>query len=143
MYPIGKLSLRTGCKVETIRYYERIGVLPHPGRTTGGHRLYTEDHLKRLNFVLRARGLGFPLGTVRVLLDLADGEDQSCAEAEQIASERLAEIRNKISDLATLENVLEDMVRRCRGGTLPQCPLIEALFEGPPADHGDTPPASA
>ncbi len=126
---IGTVSKRTGCKVETIRYYERIGLLPAPVRSLGGHRHYDHDALERLNFILRARRLGFTLDTVRALLSLADGEGESCAEVEGIAGKHLGEVRGKLDDLAALERVLTDMVARCRGGTMPDCPLIEALSE--------------
>ena len=82
---IGPLAERTGCKVETIRYYERIGLLPKPVRSQGGHRHYGGEALKRLNFILRARRLGFGLDAVRVLLNLADGHGESCGEVERLA----------------------------------------------------------
>ncbi len=134
---IGTVSKRTGCKIETIRYYERVGLLFAPVRSSGGHRHYDHDALKRLNFILRARRLGFTLDTVRALLSLADGEGKSCAEVEGIAGDHLAEVRGKLEDLAALERVLTDMVDRCRGGTMPDCPLIEALFEGAAAGRRD------
>ena len=134
---IGTVSKRTGCKVETIRYYERVGLLAAPVRSSGGHRHYDHDALKRLNFILRARRLGFTLDTVRALLSLADGEGESCAEVEDIAGNHRDEVRGKLEDLAALERVLTDMVDRCRGGTMPDCPLIEALFEGGAAGRRD------
>ena len=127
---IGKLSARTGCKVETIRYYERIGLLPEPLRSEGGHRHYGQADAKRLNFILRARRLGFALDGVRALLDLADGRGNSCAEVEGIAGRHLGDVRGKLADLQSLEVVLADMVERCRSGTMPDCPVIEALYEG-------------
>ncbi len=127
---IGGMAERTGCKVETIRYYEKIGLLAPAPRTRGGHRTYDLEARKRLNFILRARGLGFPLSTVRALLELADGEERNCAEAGRIAEARLEDVRRKIGDLATLENTLAHMVSQCRTGKTPDCPLIEALFEG-------------
>lgn len=125
---IGDLARRTGCKVETIRYYERAGLLAPPPRSAGGHRLYGQGGLKRLNFILRARRLGFTLAQVRVLLDLADGGGGGCAEVERIAARHLAEVRARLRDLAALDGVLAEMVERCQGGTLPECPVIEALF---------------
>ncbi len=126
---IGSLGKRTGCKVETIRYYELIGLLPVPARSQGGHRHYGETTLKRLNFIRRARHLGFSLDTVRALLALADGEGKTCEEVEQIVSGHLRDVRAKRDDLAVMEGVLFGMVSRCAGGTMPDCPLIEALFE--------------
>jgi len=125
---IGRLSKRTGCKVETIRYYERAGLLAPFRRSGGGHRQYDRAALKRLNFVLRARKLGFSLHTVRALLTLADGEGGTCQEAARIATGHLADVRAKQDDLAAMESVLSEMVARCAGGTTPECPLIEALF---------------
>lgn len=130
---IGVMARNTGCKVETIRYYERIGLLEEPLRSTGGHRHYAPAHLKRLSFIRRARDLGFPLDTVRALLGLSAPGDATCAEVEGLAAGHLAEVRAKIEDLARLEDVLADLVARCRGGTVPACPIIEALYTEPPA----------
>lgn len=129
---IGALSRRTGCKVETIRYYERVGLLAPAGRSPGGHRQYDHDALKRLNFIRRARRLGFPVETVKALLALADGGGRTCKDVERIARRHLDAVRAKQSDLAALERVLADMVTRCAGGTKPDCPVIEALFEDAP-----------
>ena len=129
LMPIGVLSKRTGCKIETIRYYERIGLFPAQARSQGGHRHYNEKALKRLNFILRARQLGFSLDTVRALLGLADGEGRTCKDVERIASRHLRDVRAKQDDLAIMDEVLSEMVSRCAGGTKPECPLIEALFE--------------
>lgn len=130
---IGALAARTGCKAETIRYYERIGIMPRPPRTSGGQRRYRIDHLMRLNFVRRARALGFPLDEVRALLRLVDEDDHSCAEVEVLARGHLDSVRARIADLKAMEAVLEDMVERCAGGTVPDCPIIEALFREPEA----------
>ncbi len=129
LIPIGELAKRTGCKVETIRYYERIGLVPEPPRSDGGHRHYDEAAVKRLNFILRARRLGFSLDAVRMLLGLADGHGRSCAEVEHVAAGHLDDVRAKLADLQTLEGVLADLVERCRGGTVPDCPLIESLYD--------------
>lgn len=126
---IGGLSKQTGVNIETIRYYERIGVLPGPPRTSGGHRLYGEDHLKRLTFVRRSRELGFPLEEIRGLLRMVDGDDYSCDEVKDLTLDHLAEIRSKIADLKKLEKVLKDMASQCEGGNVPDCPIIDALFE--------------
>jgi MerR family transcriptional regulator, mercuric resistance operon regulatory protein len=132
---IGGLAEASGVHLETIRYYERIGLIPEPPRTGGGHRVYGEAHLGRLVFVRRARELGFTLDQVRSLLALADDRDRSCAEARDIGAARLAETRAKIADLRRMERVLNEMVARCADGTLPNCPLIETLSRG--ADGGD------
>ncbi len=128
---IGEVSRRTGCNIETIRYYERIGVLPQPPRSKGGHRVYAESHLKRLAFVQRSRGLGFTQKEVRGLLKLVDGGDFTCGEIKEIALAHADEVRQKISDLQRMENVLSNMAAECDGGTVPDCPIIDALFQEP------------
>ena len=98
-FPIGALSSRTGCSIETIRYYERIGLLPAPPRSAGGHRVYDLDHLKRLTFIRRSRALGFTLDQVRGLLGLVDGGDFSCDDIRRLTLAHLGEIRDKIAEL--------------------------------------------
>ena len=128
-YPIGALSGRTGCSIETIRYYERIGLLPAPPRSAGGHRVYDDDHLKRLTFIRRGRALGFTLDQVRGLLGLVDGGDFSCDEVRQLTLAHLGEIRDKIADLRRLQQTLDEMAAQCDRGELPDCPIIETLFD--------------
>ena len=130
--PIGTLSKRTGCNIETIRYYEKIGLLPAPARSEGRHRMYATAHLQRLNFIRRARELGFTLDEVRALLKLADERGYSCAEARDLAAGHLAEVRAKIANLKVMERVLKDIVAQCADGTPPECPLIERLFRSTP-----------
>jgi Cu(I)-responsive transcriptional regulator len=124
---IGNLAKATGTKVETIRYYERIGLLPAPGRTEGNYRSYDEGHLGRLSFIRRARDLGFPLDQVRDLLGLADQRDRSCEAVDVIARQHLAEVERKIADLTALRNELADVIGRCRHGTVAECRIIETL----------------
>lgn len=133
---IGTLSKRTGCKIETIRYYERAGLLPAPARSPGGYRLYGTQHLKRLTFIRRARGLGFSIGEVRTLLDLADHRQRPCAEARVLAAAHLEDVRAKITDLKAMEQVLRETVARCGEGTGSHCPLIEALYRDESAAGG-------
>jgi MerR family mercuric resistance operon transcriptional regulator len=125
---IGVLSKNTGCHIETIRYYERIGLLPAPPRSAGGHRLYGEAHLKRLTFVRRGRELGFTLDDIRGLLGLVDGGEYTCAEVKALTLDHLGEVRRKLADLRRLEKVLKDMAAQCDGGAVPDCPVIDALF---------------
>ncbi len=125
---IGKLSEHTGCNIETIRYYERIGLLPAPPRSEGGHRSFSDEHTKRLTFIRRGRELGFTLKEVRCLLELVDGEDHTCEEVQAITVKHVADIRRKVADLRRLERVLEDMAEQCPGGKVPECPIIDALF---------------
>ena len=127
---IGGLAARTGCNIETIRYYERIGLIPAPPRSEGGHRLYGVEHLKRLTFIRRSRELGFTLKEVRGLLALVDRGDYTCAEVRDLTQAHLDAVRRRVRDLKTLEKVLDDMVAECDGGAVPDCPVVEALFQG-------------
>ncbi len=124
---IGDLAKATATKVETIRYYERLGLLPVPGRTPGNYRAYGASHLRRLSFIRRARGLGFSIEQVRELLGLADERDRPCAAVDAIAREHLAEVERKIDDLSALRRELDDLIGRCRRGTVAECRIIEAL----------------
>ena len=126
-----ELARRTGCNLETVRYYEKVGLLPAPPRTPGGHRAYDAAHERRLRFVMRARELGFSLEEIRELLHLVDERDRPCAEARIVAATHLEDVRAKIVDLKRMERVLKNVVAQCGDGTLPECPLIEALFREP------------
>ena len=127
---IGVLSKETGCKIETIRYYEHIGVMPDPPRTAGGHRVYTTEHLKRLGFVRRSRELGFTLDEVRRLLSLADGDEDSCDEVRRLTLDHADGIVSRIADLKKMEVILRDMAARCNAEVVPDCPIIDALSAG-------------
>jgi MerR family mercuric resistance operon transcriptional regulator len=127
---IGALSKQTGVQVETIRYYEREGLLPNALRTTGGHRVFDEAHLRRLFFVRRSRELGFSGTEVRTLLGLVDG-GYTCAEVRELTLKHLVSVRAKIADLRRLERILTSISAKCEGGDTPDCPIIEALA----ADH--------
>lgn len=130
---IGELSRRTGCNVETVRYYERVGLIPPALRTAGRYRLYGDTDVRRLAFVRRARELGFTLNDVRTLLALAPGQsDGPCAQARDLAAAHLADVRSKIADLRAMERVLDDAVDRCAAGNTPNCPVIDALAGGRP-----------
>lgn len=127
-FSIGKLSRETGCNIETIRYYEKTGLLPAPPRTAGGHRLYDGDHAKRLRFVRRSRELGFSLDEIRALLDLADGGEFDCGEVKAITLQHLQSVKDKIRDLKKLERTLTQISDECTGGIAPDCPILDALF---------------
>ena len=125
---IGDLSRRTGCNIETIRYYERIALLPIPVRSAGRYRLYDTADVRRLAFIRRARKLGFTLPEVRTLLSLSAGDRQGAyANVCELAENHLAEVRAKIADLQALERVLADAINRCAAGEVPGCPIIDAL----------------
>ena len=123
----GSLSKRTGCNIETIRYYEKIGMMPNPPRSDAGHRIYDEGHAARLRFILRARELGFSLNDVRGLLVLVDGGTQTCAEVRVRTERHLADVRAKISDLMHIERVLAETASRCSGDEVPECPILDVL----------------
>lgn len=125
--PIGALSSRTGCNIETIRYYERVGLLPPPARSAAGYRLYSPGLVDRLAFIRRARALGFTLEEVRALLRLAESRSGSCGEARDLATAHLADIRAKIADLRAMGRVLEQAIKGCADGNLPNCPLMQTL----------------
>jgi MerR family transcriptional regulator, mercuric resistance operon regulatory protein len=124
---IGELSRRTGCNIETIRYYERIGLMPPPARR-GRYRSYGGEDVGRLGFVRRARELGFTLDEVRALLGLTVGGQASCAEVRELAASHLKDVRTRIADLKRMERVLADSVSACDAGQDPGCPLIQALY---------------
>ena len=138
---IGALARQSRCNVETIRYYERVGLLPAPPRSAARYRLYEAADVRRLAFVRRARELGFTLDQVRALLALsAKHSGDACAEVRDLAAAHLAEVRTKIADLRAMERVLTDAVRQCAAGELPGCPIIDALSSGALKREGMTKP---
>ncbi len=127
MLSIGALAKATGTKIETVRYYERIGLVPAPGRTTGNYRSYGPEHLHRLSFVRRSRDLGFSIEEIRTLLSLADERGRDCHAVDLIARRHLADVERKIADLTALGAELRDIIDRCGHGTVAECRIIEAL----------------
>ncbi|MDP7149429.1 MAG: helix-turn-helix domain-containing protein [Paracoccaceae bacterium] len=127
MLAIGTLARRTGTKVQTIRYYEQIGLMPEPGRTAGGQRRYGEAELDRLAFIRHARQLGFTLEAIRELLDLSDHPEKSCQEADQIAGRQLRQVELRMARLEALRTELERMVHECSGGNTADCRVLEVL----------------
>ena len=124
---IGELSRLTGVNIETIRYYEKVSLLPAPLRTEGGHRLYGPRERRTLAFIRRARELGFTLDEIRALLDLGGPGKASCAEVKQIAAHHLDDIRAKIADLRKLERLLAATIAKCSGREVPECPVVDIL----------------
>ncbi len=129
----GELAHRTGVNGETIRYFERIGILSEPPRTEGGHRVYDEGHVRTLSFVRRARGLGFAPDEVRAILDLGGPGKACCAEVQDIAERHLEQVRAKIADLLEMERLLASTVERCSGASEPDCAVID-MIEHPEAN---------
>ena len=124
---IGELAKAAGSNCETIRYYEKIGLLPRPGRTDSNYRDYGPRDAERLAFIRHARGLGFELANIRSLIALAEEADRDCAAVDTIASRHLADVELKIARLEKLREELGQMVRACRGGRIDSCRIIEAL----------------
>ena len=129
MFKIGTLSKNTDCQIETIRYYERIGLMPNPGRTESGHRVYGLEHEKRLRFIRRSRELDFTLGEIRFLLQAVEDENPSCAEVEKFSKKHLDLIRGKIRDLRAMEKTMKNLLSECAENQSPSCPLIDILFQ--------------
>jgi DNA-binding transcriptional MerR regulator len=129
-FSIGGLARRTGTKVQTVRYYEEIGLLPEPERSVGGQRRYDQTSLDRLAFIRHAREMGFSLEMVRELLDLSDAPAHSCEAADAIARRHLDDVNAKLRRLVALKSELERMIEQCRGGRIADCRVIEVL-----ADH--------
>lgn len=136
---IGDLARATDTKVETVRYYERIGLMPPPERTEGNYRSYTSAHLRRLNFIRHARGLGFDIAEIRSLLELSDQPAQDCAEADRIASLHLRAVEAKIGQLEVLRDELARMVGQCRGGQVATCRVMEVLADHSLCEHDHAP----
>ena len=128
-YPIGEMSKRTGVNIETIRYYERIILMPKPDRTAGGNRQYNHELLKRLSFIKTSRDLGFSIEEIRALLEMVDRQDFTCGEVHGLTIGHLASVREKISGLRKLEKALVGMAAKCSQGDVPDCPILETLFE--------------
>ena len=123
----GELAQRTGCNLETIRYYEKIGLLSEPSRTRNGYRAYDASDERRLRFILRGRALGFDIVAIRGLLALMDGGHQTCAEVKARTDLHLADIHAKIADLQRMAQVLTRTAAQCSGDMVPECPIIDAL----------------
>ena len=126
---VGTAAERSGCSIETIRFYEKAGVLPRAQRTESGRRIYDERDVARITFIRRAREFGFSLDKVRGLLRLAEGNEDACRKIQLAAQRHLDEIAVKIADLMTMQTVLGALVVRCEEGDNTTCPLITALSD--------------
>jgi MerR family mercuric resistance operon transcriptional regulator len=125
--PIGELSRLSGVNIETIRYYEKIKILPAPPRTESGRRVYGPNEFRRLSFVRRSRELGFTIDEIRSLLALGAPGNASCREVREVATAHLEEIRTKIKDLVKLERLLANTIAQCSGRSVPGCPILDIL----------------
>lgn len=126
---IGALARAAATKAETIRYYERIGLLPPPPRTAGNYRDYSAADVARLTFIRRARDLGFSIEQIQELLHLAGHKDQSCQAVDAIARDHLTCVRQKLAALDALRQELESLIGQCGHGRIAECRIIEALAE--------------
>lgn len=131
MLSIGDLASKTGVKIPTIRYYEQMGLLSAPEQSAGNQRRYSKAELNRLAFIKHARDLGLKIDDIRELLNLSEHPDQTCAEANRIAADHLASIREKIIRLQRLETELARIATGCKGNTIDECYVIESL-----SNHG-------
>jgi len=128
---IGEVAERSGCHPETVRYYERIGLLPAPPRTAGGYRDYRPADADRLRFISRGRELGFSLEEIRSLLGLAEDDGLSCQDVDRLARGHLLDIRNRLNDLQRMASELERVIGSCSGGERGQCAILDTLRRPP------------
>ena len=126
---IGELGQKTGCKVQTIRYYEQIGLMPKPARTSGNQRRYNPGHAERLAFIRHSRELGFSLDAIRELLDISDDPERSCETVDRIARDQLEQVDRRIRSLKAMKGELERMILQCRGDKIADCRIIEVLSD--------------
>jgi len=134
MLRIGEVAARSGCSPETIRHYEKLGLLAPPRRAPNGYREYGPDAVKRLGFIRNGRALGLDLDTIRELLELADQPDADCSAADRIAQRHLQLVEERIDALSRLADELRSVVAQCQGGRVADCGIIETLF--PEGDAG-------
>lgn len=134
---IGRAAEAAGCKVQTIRCYEQIGLLRRPPRSEGNQRLFAHEDVRRLAFIRHARALGFPLQAIRDLLSLGDEPDQSCEAVDAIARAQLGDVEERIEYLQALRRELKRMIEQCRGGRIADCRVIEVLSDHAPGEMFD------
>jgi len=126
-----KLANKAGENKETIRFYEKKGLLSDPNRTDGGYRQYSQEDLERLVFIKNAKELGFSLSEIKELLAIADGDIYKCCDVRQIAESKLEYIDNQLKHLKKLKTTLTKLVTECqRAKTIENCPIIESLSKG-------------
>ena len=122
-----QLARRTGCNLETVRYYEKVGLLPAPARNANGYRVYSPELVQRLQFILRARDLGYAMDDIRSLLSLTDTGAQTCAEVMARTELHLEDVRRRIADLQKIEAALATTLDKCTGDDVAECPILDAL----------------
>lgn len=125
---IGELASRAGCDVQTVRFYEREGLLEEPGRESSGYRRYGDRHLTRLNFIRHCRSLDIPLAEVRQLLDFAAKPDQSCAQVNDLLDSQIALVKSRMQALKALERQLVALRKTCDGDSSHACAILESFM---------------
>lgn len=125
-FAIGDLSRRTGVNIETIRYYERVGLMPRPKRTAGGQRTYDESDARTLGFIRKARELGFHIDDTRALL-MRRGSGDACTDVKALAARHLEKVRDEMRRVGEVERILSDAVGRCSEGPATECTVLKAL----------------
>jgi len=128
---IGQLAERSGTLVETIRYYENVGMMPDPPRSASGYRQYQPEHLSRLLFLRRCRDLGFSIQEIGSLLKLAEQREEPCSKVARVATHHLEAVQAKLSNLKRLERALKSLIKSCTGGPVAECRILEALSRRP------------
>lgn len=124
---IGAVAAQSGCKVETIRYYEQQGLLPQPARTASGYRSYGPQDVERLGFIARGRALGFSLAEIRDLVGLEENPGLSCADVDRLARHHRDQVKAKLAQLRRLEKALDALITGCHGGQRADCAILNAL----------------
>jgi MerR family copper efflux transcriptional regulator len=127
---IGQAAKASGVSAKMLRYYESVGLLAKAGRTEAGYRVYSEDDIRTLRFVRRARDLGLPLDRIKLLIGLWQDEDRASADVKRIATEHANELRAKIAELTQMCEALESMAAACHGDHRPECPILDEIAEG-------------
>ncbi len=133
---VGVLAKESNINLETVRYYERIGLMPKPKRRESGYRFYGEDDVARLSFIVRAKELGFTLKEIRELLAMRIDSDTKCADMKSLAERKILDIETRINDLRRISEHLQALVEQCTDGdlSLEECPVVKAL--APSGFHG-------
>ena len=126
---ISQVAKEAGVNIETVRYYERLGLIPEQPRTDSGYRIFSTEVVQRIRFIKRSQDLGFTLAEIQELLALTESEGCTCGEVRQFTSQKLEEVESKIRDLENIKSVLQNLLSKCGEGTINTCPIIEKLQE--------------
>lgn len=127
LHNIGDAASLSGVSARMIRHYESVGLIPVAARTLAGYRLYSEQDVHRLRFIRRARGLGFPMKQIEVLLALWSDRSRASAEVKRLAKQHSDDLGERIAELQAMQRTLDDLASRCHGDQRPDCPILEDL----------------